>query len=94
MGDRFKTVADYAAYRTLSLWQHAYHLAVSVDCNSTPTRPHALLTFYPDVREWKKRKPSGLDRHWHMPLSKWQAVMLRDWLTKYINDVYPSNSTE
>lgn len=83
---KFKTMADIVAYKGLALWpvDTAYHIDVGVDYNSTPTKPHVLVTFYPHVAKWRQKKPSGVDQHWHVPLNKRQATMLRDWLNKYL----------
>ena len=83
---KFKTMADYRDYKHLSLWPRdtAYHVSMSADYNSDPAVPHALLTVYPHVKDWKNKKPSGLDEHYHIPLNKRQATMLRDWLNRYL----------
>lgn len=83
---KFKTIADYVNYRYLSLWPQgtAYHVSMSADYNSDPKRPHALMTVYPHVKGWKAKTLSGLDEHYHIPLNKRQATMLRDWLNRYL----------
>jgi|ERR1051326_1477300 hypothetical protein len=67
---------DHFDYKFEHIRSDPDELLIALDYNDKPDSPHPIMLF----------RPADDDEHYHIELTRQEAIILRDWLDRYLGD--------